>query len=138
MLTISSKSIYGLKAVLALAEHYDQGLLQTKDIAAQQDIPRQFLEQIFNQLGKAKIISSVRGKYGGYKLSRSPAEIKVAEIITLLEGGISFVNENSKQTDVITELFHNAEEKLLNAFEISLADLLMRQQKRRSVLSFDI
>ena len=138
MLTISTKSKYGLKAVLALAENFEQGLLQTKDIAAQQDIPRQYLEQIFNQLGKANIISSVRGKYGGYKLARSPAAIHVAEIINLLEGGIKLATASVSRQDVINELFHDAEEKLLKAFEVSLAELLTRQQQCRSVLSFDI
>ena len=91
MLTISTKSRYGLKAVLALAENEGQGLLQIREIARMKNIPRQYLEQIFNQLGKARIIRSVRGKNGGYKLARPSREIFAAEIITLLEGGIEFV-----------------------------------------------
>ncbi|MFN2366690.1 MAG: Rrf2 family transcriptional regulator, partial [Desulfurivibrionaceae bacterium] len=65
MLTLSTKSRYGLKAVLALAENEGRGLLQIREIARLKNIPRHYLEQIFNQLGKAGIIRSVRGKNGG-------------------------------------------------------------------------
>jgi len=52
MLTISAKSKYGLKALLALAKCHGQGLLPIKDIAIKEEIPHQYLVQIFNQLGK--------------------------------------------------------------------------------------
>ena len=90
MLSISTKSKYGLKAVLALAESFNQGVLSIKGIATQLDIPRQYLKQIFNRLGKAHIARSVRGTHGGYRLAHSPADITVSEIITLLEGGLAF------------------------------------------------
>ena len=138
MLSISNKSKYGLKALLALAENYDQGLLSTKDIAAGHDIPRQFLEQIFNQLGKANIIRSVRGKQGGYKLARPPEEILASEIITLLEGGVEFVSAAADSTDVVHDLLRCAEERLLGAFEVSLAELLSRQVKLRNVIMYNI
>ena len=138
MLSISNKSKYGLKALLALAENYDNGLLSTKDIAAGHDIPRQYLEQIFNQLGKTDIIQSVRGKQGGYKLARPPGEILASEIIILLEGGVAFVPEATKATDVVQELLRSAEEKLLRAFEVSLAELLARQAEQQKVIMYNI
>ncbi len=138
MLSLSKKSKYGLKALLALAVSYDQGLLQIKDIAARQDIPRQYLEQIFNQLGKANIIKSVRGKYGGYSLARPPGQILAAEIITLLEGGIEFIPMTNDPTDVVYDLFHKAEKKVLEVLTVSLADLLSQQQLRRNVISYNI
>lgn len=138
MLTISTKSKYGLKAILALAENEGQGLLQIREIARLKNIPRQYLEQIFNQLGKARIIRSVRGKNGGYKLARHPREILASEIIALLEGGIEFVDDRGAQDEVIDEFFRVAEEKLLDAFAISLEELVARQRLRRNVLIFDI
>ena len=138
MLTISNKSKYGLKATMALAENQGQGLLQTKDIAAMQDIPRQYLEQIFNQLGKANIIRSVRGKHGGYKLARPAEEIMASEIITLLEGGIDFSLETSDSLDVTNDLFRSAEEKLFEVFEVSLADLAERQKQLRNTITYHI
>jgi Rrf2 family cysteine metabolism transcriptional repressor len=138
MLSISTKSKYGLKAVLALAESFDQGLLSIKEIAAQQNIPRQYLEQIFNRLGKANIVRSVRGKQGGYRLARPPAYITVAEIVTLLEGGLDFTIGPSGPEDAITALFRRAEEKLLQVLDVSLADLLSQQQRLRNVPMYTI
>lgn len=138
MLTLSTKSRYGLKAVLALAENEGQGLLQIREIARRQNIPRQYLEQIFNQLGKAQIIRSVRGKNGGYKLASPPREILASEIITLLEGGITFVAERDDRDEVIDGLFQTAEEQLLEAFAVSLEELVARRQRSRNILSFDI
>ncbi|MEN8142883.1 MAG: Rrf2 family transcriptional regulator [Thermodesulfobacteriota bacterium] len=138
MLSISTKSKYGLRAVLALAENEEGGLLQIREIARLKNIPRQYLEQIFNQLGKAQVIRSVRGKNGGYKLARHPREIFASEIITILEGGIEFVADQDEQDEVIDGFFQAAEEKLLDAFAVSLEELVSRQKLCRNVLSFDI
>jgi Rrf2 family protein len=138
MLSISTKSKYGLKAVLALAENEGRGLLQIREIARLKKIPRQYLEQIFNQLGKAKIIRSVRGKNGGYKLARPSRDILAVEIITLLEGGIEFVVDRDEQDEVIDGLFQAAEERLLESFGVSLEELVARQKLCRNVLAFDI
>ena len=138
MLTISTKSQYGLKAVLALAKNDGQGLLQIKEIARIKKIPRQYLEQILNQLGKAKIVRSVRGKNGGYELARHPHEIMVSEIITLLEGGIEFAPAHDNLDVTIIDLFRFAENRLLEAFNVSLEELVDRQQKIQDVITYDI
>ena len=138
MLSISTKSKYGLRAVLALAENEGQGLLQIREIARRKNIPRQYLEQIFNLLGKARIIRSVRGKNGGYELARHSREILASEIIVILEGGIKFVSEQDERDDVIDGLFQSAEEKLLDAFAVSLEELVVKSKMNRNVLTFDI
>lgn len=138
MLTLSTKSRYGLKAVLALAENEGRGLLQIREIAKMKNIPRQYLEQIFNQLGRAQIVRSVRGKNGGYKLAMHPREILASEIINLLEGGIEFVSEQDERDEVIDGLFLEAEAKLLEAFAVSLEELVSRRQVSRNILTFDI
>ena len=140
MLTIGSKSKYGILAVLSLARNHEQGLLQIKDISSQNTIPNQYLGQIFNLLVKADIITSVRGKNGGYKLSRPPSDISILEIIELLEGGIEFVEKQgtSLSDDAVNELFHRAESQLRKVFNISLEDLLSLQQSKKQILMFDI
>ncbi len=138
MLSFSTKSKYGLKAVLFLAEFYDRGLVSTKEIATRQDIPRQYLEQIFNQLGKAGIVKSVRGKHGGYTLARTPEKIIASEIITLLEGGIELASPSYDPTDVVNDLLHKAEKSLIEVFNMSLADLAAEQQSRRNIPSYTI
>ena len=139
MISISSKSRYGLKALLDLAAYHGSRLVPLKEIAARQDIPRQYLEQIFNQLVKADIIKSVRGKHGGYTLARPPAEILASEVIFLLEGGIELVPVNEGGlSEAISELFSHAEEQFINALQVSLEELFSRQQASRNVLHFDI
>ena len=138
MLTISSKSRYGILAALSLAGHYGQGLMQIKDISGQNSIPLQYLAQIFNLLVKADIIQSVRGKNGGYKLSRPPSAITVLEILEVLEGGIELIAKENIADDAIQELLSSAELKLREVFNVSLGDLLARQLEKKHILMFDI
>jgi Rrf2 family protein len=138
MLTISSKTRYGIAALLALAESYGSGLLQIKDISSRCNIPHQYLEQIFNRLGKAGIIKSTRGKNGGYELAHTPNKTTVLDIVNTLEGEIEFVPKSSEQTDIIYDLFHKAEIKLQEILNISLADLAQRQQTLRSNVTYHI
>ena len=138
MLTISNKSRYGITALLALAEFYNSGLMPIKDIASRCDIPHQFLEQIFNRLGKAGIIKSTRGKNGGYKLAKPPGKITVLHIVNALEGDIEFVSKSDEKNDVIVELFHEAEKKLQDILSVSLAVLVAKQQTLRENVIYDI
>jgi Rrf2 family protein len=138
MLSISSKSLYGLKALLYLAEYQQKGVLQMREIAASQNIPQNYLEQIFNLLGKANIIRSVRGKNGGYRLAGEPSEITVKDIILLLEGGIELVSTESDPGDVISITLQKAENALLQALSISLAELLAMHLSNRNIMAFDI
>ena len=138
MLSISSKCRYGLDAVLSLAGNYGLGLLQGKEIAAAKKIPRQYLEQIFNRLGKAGIIRSVRGKKGGYELARPPADIKVLDIVNILDGGIDFSTEAKGQSKAINEIFLEAEVSLKDIFSLSLADLATRQQSLQENVTYHI
>lgn len=138
MLTISSKSRYGIAALLALAEFYNSGLLQIKDIAARCDIPHQFLEQIFNRLNKAGVIKSTRGKKGGYELAKPPGQITVLQIVNALEGDIEFVPASGENNVVIAELFHVAEKNLKKILSVSLADLVAKQQTLRKNVTYSI
>ena len=138
MLTISNKTRYGITALLALAEFYNSGLLQIKDIASRCNIPHQFLEQIFNRLGKAGIIKSTRGKNGGYQLAKPPGQITVLDIVNGLEGDIEFVAKAHEENDVIVELFQEAEKKLKEILSVSLANLVTKQQTLRQNVIYDI
>jgi len=138
MLTISNKSRYGITALLELAEFYKSGLLQIKDIAARCDIPHQFLEQIFNRLGKSGIVKSTRGKNGGYQLAKPPGQITVLHIVNALEGDIEFVSRSDEKNDVIVELFHEAEKNLKDILSVSLAELVAKQQSLRGNAIYNI
>jgi len=88
---LSTRSRYGTRLLLDMAQHYNQGPVQLGDIARRQEISVKYLEQIIIPLKKAHFIESVRGPKGGHILARPPAEITVAEIVALLEDGTSLV-----------------------------------------------
>jgi len=123
---------------MTLAMKHGQGLMQVKDIAQENNISLQYLVQIFNLLVKAEIISSVRGKNGGYKLSRPPAAITVLQILETLEGEIEFTRKTKGKPDAVDELLLAAEVKLREVFNVSLAELMVHQEKMDHVLMFDI
>jgi Rrf2 family protein len=88
---LSTRSRYGTRLLLDMAQHYNQGPIQLGDIARRQEISVKYLEQIIIPLKKAHFIETVRGPKGGYILARPPAEITLAEIVSLLEESVSLV-----------------------------------------------
>jgi len=93
---LSKKSEYGLRALLDLAAHSDEGAVRLKDLADRNNIPIKFLEQIFLALRNAGVVRSQVGARGGYMLSRSSEEITLGEVIRTLDGTIAPVGCVSK------------------------------------------
>ena len=89
---ISTKGRYALRLMLDLATNYTGNYIPLKTIAQRQDISDKYLEQIIHQLSKAKLVESVRGAQGGYKLSRLPSQYKVGEILRIVEGSLAPVS----------------------------------------------
>jgi Rrf2 family protein len=89
---LSTKSRYGLRAVVDLALHYRYGPMAVATISKKEGISTHYLEQILNKLKKANIVKSLRGPKGGYTLAKNPNNITVAEVVGILEGGISPVS----------------------------------------------
>ena len=83
---LSKKAKYGLQAMLQLAEQYGQGSVLISDLAAKQQIPKKFLEQILLELKNAGILQSKSGKGGGYSLSRPPQQVTFGQVIRVLDG----------------------------------------------------
>ena len=71
---ISTKGRYALRVMLDLAEHGNEGYIPLKDIAKRQNISDKYLESILKSLVKQKMLKGLRGKGGGYQLTRTPAE----------------------------------------------------------------
>jgi Rrf2 family iron-sulfur cluster assembly transcriptional regulator len=82
---LSTRSRYGTRMMVDLAEHYDEGPIRMGDIAKRQDISVKYLEQLIIPLKKAQMIKSVRGPRGGHMLARPPRKISVGEIVSALE-----------------------------------------------------
>ena len=85
---LSTRSRYGTRMMLDLAQHYDEGPVAIGEISKRQDISVKYLEQIIIPLRKANFIRSVRGPKGGHMLARRPEDITIGELVKVLEGGI--------------------------------------------------
>ena len=86
---LSTKGRYGLIAMHQLAQDYGQGPISLKSIAEKQGLSENYLEQLFASLRKDGLLTSVRGAYGGYMLSRAPDDITVGQVLRALEGEIA-------------------------------------------------
>jgi Rrf2 family protein len=86
---ISQKGLYALQAMMMLARHHHQGAIKIRDIAYEEDLPEKFLELILLELKNARMVESVRGAKGGYQLRREPGEIRLSEIIRLIDGPLA-------------------------------------------------
>jgi Rrf2 family cysteine metabolism transcriptional repressor len=73
----------------ALARAYGKGPLSMRAIAADQQVPENFLEQLLLQLRKAGLVSATRGPAGGYTIMKSPDEVSFADIVGALEGPVA-------------------------------------------------
>lgn len=90
---ISTKGRYGLRAMLDLAVHSLGDHVALKTIAQMQNISENYLEQVFSILRKAELVKSIKGPQGGYILARSAADITVGDILRVLEGNLSVIDD---------------------------------------------
>lgn len=86
---ISTRGRYALRVMLDLADHCSEGYVPMKDVAARQQLSLKYMEQIMPVLSKNGLVAGVHGKGGGYRLTGSPAEYKVGDILRLVEGDLA-------------------------------------------------
>lgn len=100
---LSTKSRYGLRALIDLALYSQNGQVALHQIAARQNLSIKYLEQDFATLRKAGLVRSVKGAQGGYVLARPADQIRVGDIVQILEGDLSLVDlhESSGQQTAI-------------------------------------
>lgn len=136
---VSQRGLYALKALLHLAERWDGGTVSTREIAEREEIPERFLESILVLLKNARIVTSRRGREGGYRLRRPPAEIVVGDVVRLVDGPLAPFGdavelarlvESEPRHAGLFELFldlRNAASAILD--HTTLADLLERDRR---------
>lgn len=86
---LSTRTRYGMRAIIELAQHEEKRPLQLKAIAERQDISIKYLEQLMSLLRSAGFVRSVRGSKGGYILARPADQITLNEIFRCLEGAVT-------------------------------------------------
>ena len=130
---ISTKGRYALRVMIDLAEHQSDEFISLKGIAQRQEISEKYLESIIRMLVKAKVVDSLRGKGGGYRLTREPDQYTVASILRLTEGTlapVSCLEENAQACPMRDEcrtlpMWRRLDELIHTFFEgITLADLM--------------
>jgi len=87
---LSQKAKYAIKALLVLAKAQDEDLLvQARDISAEQNIPKKFLDLIFFELRRHGLVQSMRGRDGGYSLAKPAVDISIAAIVRAVDGPLA-------------------------------------------------
>lgn len=86
---LSHKARYALRALVELARAGPRAQLTAGAIAVQADAPRKFMETILLEMSRRQLIVSRRGKFGGYSLARTPADITFAEVIRVIDGPLA-------------------------------------------------
>jgi Rrf2 family transcriptional regulator, cysteine metabolism repressor len=135
---ISQRGLYALQALTVLAQRHPSGVVKIKEIAAEEKLPEKFLESILLDLKRARVVVSVRGAHGGYRLNRPPAKISLGEVLRWIDGPLApFEDAESLRRRVHSDRKHrplfqvlldvrNATAKILD--HTSLADLCCRSR----------
>ena len=135
---ISTKSRYGVKLMLNMAENYTLTYISANVLAEQEKLPGKYVGAILNKLLKEHLIIALRGAQGGYKLSRPPEEINVLQILNVLETN-NFIAPCCQSSSCCSDygtcvtsdlwcLLQSTIDELLS--NLTLADLLKMQEKK--------
>ena len=136
---LSTKSRYGTRAVLDIALQ-EKTVIPLKDIAKRQQVSLSYLEHLVTPLIIGSILRSSRGREGGISLAKPPAEIKISEIIQILEGQTVTVDcvKNSSVCErsefcVARDLWVEVNEAMDNVLQsTTIADLVERHGKKQN------
>ena len=137
---LSCKSEYALLALLELATHYQSGEpLQIRQIAAQQNIPDRYLEQLLASLRRCGLVRSQRGAKGGYVLARDPWKITLLDVMCCLEGLDTQTSENdiapkTVESAVVREIWQEGLQAANSVLQkYTLQDLCEKRDARRQL-----
>ena len=137
MLGISSKSLYAVAALQELGKIQEDKVLKIKEIAANANVPQNFLEQILLELKKQGLLVSTKGAYGGYKLAKKLKDITLKDVVEILESEI--FSDICKTEDAGLKLFwDDLRTDIIKAFDIPLSELRNYQLKASQTLNYSI
>lgn len=135
---LSTRGRYGLRALLDLAVHQGEGMVLLKDIARRQEISLPYLEHLITPLIAGGLVKSTRGARGGVLLLKPPAEVKLTEVVQLLEGSIApvdCVNDPrvcSRSASCVTrDIWMQIKDAIIQVLDsTTLQDLVERQRQK--------
>ncbi|MBW4499924.1 MAG: Rrf2 family transcriptional regulator [Scytonema hyalinum WJT4-NPBG1] len=137
---LSNKFEYAILSLVALAACYATGeSLQIREIAARQNIPNRYLEEILATLRRGGLIKSIRGVKGGYVLARDPQKMTLLDAFRCIEGLDAVGREQNStpttvETEVIQQMWQDASQAAYSVLEkYTLHDLCEQREKRRQM-----
>lgn len=137
MLKISAKTQYGLRALLYLARERERDRCTLHDIARGTHLTVPFLEQILVVLRRAGVVKVFRGAQGGYALAKSPEEITVLAVAEALEGKVKLL-EKKEKNEALARFWGGVEQDLAQTMQVSLQELLLRDDALHRAISYSI
>jgi len=141
IMKLSTKTRYGIRAILELAENYGKGPLQLRAIAQTQDISVKYLEQLMALLKSAGFVRSIRGSKGGYILANNPNQIKLSDVFNALEGPIVTTEclENNTYCQrvadcAVRQVWAQVQQAIMNVLQSkTLQDLVDKTKDKRAL-----
>lgn len=137
MVGISSKTIYAIAALQELGSAKEGTLLKIKDIAANANIPQNFLEQILLELKKQGLLMSIKGAHGGYKLAKNLKDITLKDVVIILESDI-FSEIHQEDNPALKLFWEDLRKNVSKVFEIPLSELKIYELKATQTLNYSI
>ena len=132
---ISTKGRYALRVMVDLAEHQTDGFIPLKVIAQRQEISEKYLESIIKLLVKARLLNGLRGKGGGYQLTKAPEQYTVGTILRLTEESLAPVACLGQDADACPRMAQRRTlplwqglDRVINGYldSVTIADLMHR------------
>ncbi|MFO7530617.1 MAG: Fe-S cluster assembly transcriptional regulator IscR [Marinobacter sp.] len=135
---LTTKGRYAVTAMLDLALHGDQGPVSLADISARQEISLSYLEQLFSRLRRQKLVVSIRGPGGGYRLSRDADRVYIAEVVDAVSESLDTTRCGNKgdcqngEKCLTHHLWSDLSDQIHQFLsEISLGDLMKKHEIRQ-------
>lgn len=139
---LSKKTKYAINALVYLAKEYEKGPVLISQIAESENISQKFLEAILLDLKNSGILSSKKGRGGGYYLLKDPAKVSIAEVMRLFDGPIALLPcvtykyyercEECKDEDIcgIRDVFFEVRNETVRKLKkATLASIIEREKK---------
>lgn len=143
---LSSRTRYGMRAILELALEYGKAPLQIKTIAEREDISNKYLEQLIAMLKASGLVRSIRGPHGGYVLAKPPEDVQIKEVFLTLEGPmvpaecLEHPEYCPRCMDCVTrQIWKDIQDAIMGVLEsVTLADLVERVQRSEKTANYHI
>jgi Rrf2 family transcriptional regulator, cysteine metabolism repressor len=138
VITITEKSRCAVRALMHLSRLSSRGSVPILEIAEATDVPAHFLEQVFASLRRAGVLQSQRGVKGGYSFRRDPSEVTVLDVVEAVDGSLGEPSPRGGD-DATRDIWSDVRLRVVETLgELSIADMVERDERRRDAPMFHI